>query len=255
MATDVEEKLRLVREAAARAPDDDLSQAWSVASPGRPDRPALVHPSRVPRRRLSTPAGRAALVHAIAHIEFNAINLALDAVCRFADLPMAWHADWGRVAAEEARHFEALRAHLRDMGHDYGDFEAHNGLWELAEGTGDSPLARMGLVPRIVEARGLDVTPGIRARFAAQGETAICDTLDLILREEIGHVAIGNHWFAWLCERDGLDPAITFEQLRVRPVVPAINPPFNRPARLAAGFSPTELDAWEASARKARATD
>jgi len=226
---------------------DTLGDLPPVDEPGRPPRPELVHPARVPRRGTGSVRGRAALLHSIAHIEFNAINLALDAVARFADLPEAYYRDWWRVACEEARHFSLLVAHLASLGHAYGDFQAHDGLWEAARKTTDDPLARMALVPRVLEARGLDVTPGMRARFVAAGDNEAVAILDVILRDEIGHVAIGNRWYHHLCAVRGLEPAATFAALCVRYGQPPPRPPFNVEARLAGGFSAEELEALSAA--------
>jgi uncharacterized ferritin-like protein (DUF455 family) len=215
-----------------------------VAEPGRPERPELVPPARVPRRSPATPAGRAALIHAIAHIEFNAINLALDAVARFAGLPGDFYLDWLRVADEEATHYSMLVALLEAHGHSYGDFPAHDGLWEAACKSADDPLARLALVPRVLEARGLDVNPGIQRRFAAVGDAAAVAALELILAEEIGHVAIGNRWFKHLCAERNLEPAQAFADILQRYAASPPHPPFNIAARLAAGFSAEELAAW-----------
>ena len=177
--------------------------------PGRPARPELLRHTAVARRSPATPEGRAVLIHAIAHIEFNAINLALDAVWRFGGMPRQYYLDWMLVAAEEAKHFRLLREHLRSQGRDYGDFPAHQGLWTMCEKTGHDILARMALVPRTLEARGLDATPQIQAKLRQVGTPdalAAVEILDVILRDEVGHVAIGNHWYRWLCERAGLDP-------------------------------------------------
>ena len=171
----------------------------------------------VPRRSPFTPEGRAALLHAIAHIEFNAINLALDAAWRFAGMPRAYYLDWLRVAREEALHFRLLREHLRSLGHDYGDFDAHDGLWAMAEKTRDDVLARMALVPRTLEARGLDATPPMQAKLRRAGDARAVEILDIILRDEIGHVAIGNRWYRWLCARDGLDPRAHYARARRAP--------------------------------------
>ncbi|OYU72751.1 MAG: hypothetical protein CFE45_39215, partial [Burkholderiales bacterium PBB5] len=173
--------------------------------PGRPPRPVLVPADQVPKRSPFTTAGRAALLHAVCHIEFNAINLALDAVWRFAGLPEAFYRDWLQVAGEEALHFTLLREHLRTLGHDYGDFDAHDGLWRMTEATQDDIVARMALVPRTLEARGLDATPPMQARLAKAGDLRAVQILDVILRDEVGHVAIGNHWYRWLCAQRGLD--------------------------------------------------
>jgi uncharacterized ferritin-like protein (DUF455 family) len=201
-----------------------------------------VHPRALPRRGLGSDEGRVAFVHAIAHIEFNAIDLAWDAVYRFRGLPADYYADWVRVADDEARHFALLRARLRELGADYGDFDAHNGLWEMAEKTAGDGLARMALVPRVLEARGLDVTPGMIARLRGLGDQDTADILALILREEVAHVAAGSRWFRWHCERAGVEPAATFRRLLREYARPVLHGPFNRPARLAAGFDAEELD-------------
>ncbi len=186
--------------------------------------------------------GRAALLHAIAHIEFNAINLALDAAWRFDAMPDRFYADWIGVAADEARHFAMLQSLLRTRGCDYGDFDAHDGLWEMAQRTRGDVLDRMALVPRVLEARGLDATPPIQAKLRQAGDTQAADVLAVILDEEVGHVALGNHWFAWLCEQRGLEPGQAFAD-RLRHYRPATTRSMNRAARLAAGFSEAELQA------------
>ncbi len=208
---------------------------------GIPDRPVLADPRTMPRRQLSGPENHAALIHALAHIEFNAINLALDAVQRFAGLPSGFYADWLQVAAEEACHFRLLRDHLRAMGRDYGDFPAHGGLWEMAEKTAHDALARMALVPRLLEARGLDVTPDIQRKLRGFGDPAGAAILDIILRDEVTHVAAGDRWFRHLCAQRGLEPEATFRSLLDTPGVPWPRRPFNEAARLAAGFGPEEL--------------
>lgn len=211
--------------------------------PGRPIRPPLVEPRQLERRSMRSPAGRAVLLHALAHIEFNAINLALDAVWRFAGMPEAFYADWLKVAAEEAYHFTLLSDRLADgFGHAYGDFPAHNGLWEMCERTKGDVLARMALVPRTLEARGLDASPPIRARLLQAGDDASAAILDVILRDEIGHVAIGNRWFRYLCDASGLDPVSTYRQLAERYHAPRLRGPFNFDARRTAGFEQAELD-------------
>jgi len=218
---------------------DDFGIAIDLA--GIPDRPLLADPRSMPRRELNGAENHAALIHSLAHIEFNAINLALDAAQRFAGLPHEFHADWLKVAAEEAYHFRLLRDHLRELGRDYGDFPAHAGLWEMAQRTAHDPLARMALVPRLMEARGLDVTPDIQRKLTGFGDRAGAAILDVILRDEIGHVATGDRWFRWLCEGRRLDPQATFLQLLATPGVPRPRRPFNVPARLQAGFSAGEL--------------
>ena len=219
-------------------------QAASGPIPGRPPLPRLIPPGEVPKRTPYTPEGRAALVHAICHIEFNAINLALDAVWRFDGMPKDFYRDWMRVAYEESRHFELLHQQLLAMGHRYGDFEAHDGLWEMCEKTADDITARMALVPRTLEARGLDATPLIQARLRKVGTPDALRTveiLDVILREEIGHVEIGNHWYRWLCAQQGLEPVAHYKLLVARHRAPRLRPPFNTAARKAAGFSTEEI--------------
>ena len=223
-----------------------------LALPGRPALPALTHPARVPRRSPLTLEGRAAMVHAICHIEFNAINLALDALWRFDGLPDAYYQDWALVAKEEAHHFTLLREHLQGMDTkpdgtprwDYGDFAAHDNLWAMCAQTSDDVVARMALVPRTLEARGLDATPLIQAKLRQAGTPDALRAvaiLDIILRDEVGHVAIGNHWYRWLCERDALDPVAHYAVLTERYKAPKLKPPFNEPARLRAGFTRDEI--------------
>ena len=219
--------------------------------PGRPTRPVLLERIRTPHRSVFTPDGRAGLLHNIAHIEFNAINLALDAIWRFDGMPDAYYLDWLRVAKEEAYHFTLLRNHLRGMTLDgqpcdYGNFPAHDGLWTMCDQTQSDIVARMALVPRTLEARGLDATPLIQAKLARVGTPdalAAVEILDIILRDEVGHVAIGNHWYRWLCARDGLDPLDHYLLLAQRHGAPKPRPPFNRAARRRAGFTDAEL-AW-----------
>lgn len=225
--------------------DDDLPPR-AIAAPGRPLRPRLVLPRELPRRGLGTPVGRAALVHAVAHIEFNAIHLAWDAVYRFRGMPDDYYRDWAAIAADEARHYAMLSARLAELGHAYGDFDAHDGLWQMAEATADSVLARMALVPRVLEARGLDVTPGMITRLRAVGDDATADMLEIILREEVAHVAAGSRWFRWCCARDGLEPGATFRGLLQEHLRAGLKGPFNLAARRAAGFAEDELAALEA---------
>ena len=212
-----------------------------AAIPGRPAHPALVPPKQVQRRAMNTAEGRAALIHALAHIEFNAINLALDAVWRFTGMPHDYYRDWLQVAKEEAYHFTLLRQHLQSMGFDYGDFDSHNSLWEMVEKTRSDVLARMALVPRTLEARGLDASPPLRQKLAQAGDHAAAAILDIILRDEIGHVAIGNRWFHYLCQQRQVEPIATFEALCLQFQAPKLKPPFNLEARKQAGFSEVEL--------------
>lgn len=218
----------------------------SIGQPGRPSRPELVDPAKVTRRRLGSAAGRAALVHAVAHIEFNAINLALDAVYRFRGMPRDYYADWVSVAEDEARHFRLLQERLVLMGHSYGDFTAHNGLWDAAIKTADSCLVRMALVPRVLEARGLDVTPGMIDRLTSVGDHETVAALEIILAEEVRHVAIGTRWFRHCCKEQGLDPLPTFLHLLRNRYDSLPRGPFNLEARYQAGFSREEMEALTA---------
>jgi uncharacterized ferritin-like protein (DUF455 family) len=239
---------RALHAATATAPLDTRMVLTEPAGlPGRPARPQLVQPHRLPRRNLGSTEGRAALLHAIAHIEFNAINLALDAVWRFAGMPDAFYRDWLRVAAEEALHFSLLTGHLHSLGRAYGDFDAHDGLWTMCLRTQHDIVARMALVPRTLEARGLDATPPIQARLKRAGDGRAVEILDIILRDEVGHVAIGNHWYGWLCAQHGLDPVAHYATLVTAHHAPRLKPPFNLAARRAAGFSEAELAALAAS--------
>ena len=209
--------------------------------PGRPGKPILVSPLDIPKRSMRTLEGRVALIHALAHIEFNAINLALDAIWRFENMPEKYYCDWLKVAAEEAYHFSLLNAHLQSLGYEYGSFSGHNSLWEMVDRTKNDVLARMALVPRTMEARGLDASPQLRNKFSQVDDLAMTKILDIILRDEIGHVAIGNTWFNWLCEQRKLKPIATFEKLCVDYSAPKLKPPFNLEARRRAGFSESEL--------------
>jgi uncharacterized ferritin-like protein (DUF455 family) len=229
--------------AAQPSADVDLALQAPAWLPGRPVLPRLVPVAQVPRRSPFTLAGRAALLHAVAHIEFNAINLALDAAWRFAGMPQAYYADWLRVASEEALHFSLLREHLASLGHAYGDFDAHDGLWRMTQSTAGDITARMALVPRTLEARGLDATPPMQDKLRKAGDLRAVEILDVILRDEIGHVAVGNHWYHWLCERQGLDAVAHYALLTARHEAPRLRPPFNLAARAAAGFSEQEMQA------------
>lgn len=222
-----------------------IDPAAEIVAPaaGRPSRPVLVEPRQLKSRGLGSPEGRQAFVHAIAHIEFNAINLAWDAVQRFPGMPEQFYRDWARVADDEARHFLMLRQRLHELGAAYGDFPAHNGLWEMAEKTAHCCTDRMALVPRVLEARGLDVTPGMIDKLRSLEDGATADILQIILNEEVEHVAIGTRWYRWCCERDGVDAHSYFFALVERHALAAIRPPFNHPARRSAGFAATEL-AW-----------
>ncbi len=226
---------------------DRASEILAIDDPGRPSSPRLVDPRTLPRRSSATPQGRVLLLHAIAHIEFNAINIALDAVYRFRELPLAFIGDWLYVAQDEARHFSLLNRELQNRGSHYGFSEAHAGLWEMVCRTRCSALQRMALVPRVMEARGLDVTPGMIARFEQAGDETAAAILEVIFRDEIEHVRIGNRWYEFLCRQQGVDPRVTFAGLVKTHLGGRLRGPFNRPARLEAGFAEAELDALEAN--------
>jgi uncharacterized ferritin-like protein (DUF455 family) len=221
--------------------DTRANSSTELDIPGRPERPELVPPLGVKRRAMNTVEGRAVLIHALTHIEFNAINLALDAIWRFAHMPEQYYVDWLQVAQEEAYHFTLLSEHLVTLGFQYGDFPAHNSLWEMVERTQSDVLARMALVPRTMEARGLDATPSIRAKLAQAGDQSAAAILDIILRDEIGHVGIGNRWFAQLCKERKLEPIACYAELAQQYRAPKMRGPFNLDARRAAGFSEDEL--------------
>lgn len=220
-----------------------------ISEPGRPERPVLVSPRDVERRQVGTPEGRAALIHAIAHIEFNAINLALDAVYRFRGLPRAYYGDWLQVAAEEVYHFSLLRDHLHLLGYAYGAFTAHNGLWDMAVKTAHDPLVRMALVPRVLEARGLDAAPALITKLRSVGDTRAVEIIGIIRRDEIEHVRIGNRWYAYLCAQRDVDPVKTFRTLLRQYNAPRMRPPMDVEARRRAGFSEAEIALLEQLAR------
>jgi uncharacterized ferritin-like protein (DUF455 family) len=249
MCSDAEAKAQGVRALwAAQESGDALLQSANLHAepaglPGRPARPVLVIHLKERSRSPFTAQGRAALLHAIAHIEFNAINLALDAVWRFPDLPPNYYRDWLQVAAEEALHFTLLREHLLALGLDYGDLEAHDGLWQMCWATRHDFRARMALVPRTLEARGLDATPPLQAKLKAAGDHRAVEILDIILRDEIGHVAVGNRWYRWACARDGVEAEQDFPQLCLQYRAPRPRKPLNLEARARAGFSDAELQA------------
>ena len=209
--------------------------------PGRPAKPELVAHTSLKSKPLTTPEGRALLLHAIAHIELNAIDLALDVVWRFAGMPEDFYRDWVRIAKEEAKHFLLIQQHLVGMGFDYGHFPAHNSLWEMAERTRADIVARIGLVPRTMEARGLDASPGVKNKLISAGDHAAGRIMDIILEEEIGHVAAGNRWYRYVCETKGLDPISTYRQLIQQYDAPKLKSPYNLQARRLAGFEEEEL--------------
>ena len=221
------------------------SKILPIDDPGRPQRPVLVDPRELERRSVSSPEGRIRLLHAFAHIEFNAINIALDAVYRFRDMPEQFISDWLLVATEEARHFQLLEHELGQRGSYYGAHNAHRGLWDMVCKTRHDVLHRMALVPRVMEARGLDVTPAMIAKFKQNNDRAAVEILEVIYGDEIGHVRIGNHWYGYLCEQQGLDAERTFRDLVIQYMDGNLRGPFNWPARIEAGFQEAELRALE----------
>ncbi len=248
LENDPQQKISLLNDLHAKFSADELSLSSQhcvdlIPIPGRPQRPELVHPSQVAKRRLSSEQGRVALIHAVCHIEFNAINLALDAAYRFQNMPIDYYRDWLRVASEEAKHFSLLEARLLQLGSAYGELTAHNGLWEMAVKTQSSPVERMALVPRVLEARGLDVTPGMIERLQAAGDLQTVQILNIILADEIGHVEIGTRWFKYACQQAGLDPQATFIKLLRQYDVGYSKGPLHVQARKQAGFSDAEMDA------------
>jgi uncharacterized ferritin-like protein (DUF455 family) len=242
----------------------DLFERWSrgklsrdngfpvlaIETPGKPELPRLVDPRELSQRSTSSHGGRISLLHAFTHIEFNAINIALDAAYRYRQMPDQFISDWLAVASEEATHFSLLSQHLYDQGSFYGELDAHSGLWDMVCKTRDDVLHRIALVPRVMEARGLDVTPGIIKRFSNIGDQRAVEILQLIYRDEIGHVRIGNHWFRYICEARNLNLVDTFRELVDQYLKGGLRAPFNWEARLEAGFEETELKAMEQSIRQ-----
>ena len=248
MCNDVSEKISLTQKLANhQIKSHDLKSKLSVkkiTTPGRPFKPKLVNFQTSPKRDRSD-LGMIINIHAICHIEFNAINLALDAVYRFQDMPLQYYLDWLKVANEEAVHFSLLSNYLQELDYQYGDFDAHNGLWQMTVDTDYDVLSRMALVPRVLEARGLDVTPSIRAKFKDSNFYKMVEILDIIYREEIGHVKIGNYWYQYLCSERKLDPISTFDSLIKKHIGSNLRGPFNKKARLLSNFSQAELDYLE----------
>lgn len=225
--------------------DSSTNLTPTGAVPGRDTRPELVAPARLAKRAMNTHEGRAILIHALAHIEMNAVDLALDIVWRFSGMPDQFYRDWISIAKEEAFHFTLLNDHLKSLGYAYGDFPAHQSLWEMAEKTKDDILARLALVPRTFEARGLDVTPAIRDKLKQAGDIEAAAILDIIFRDEIGHVAVGNRWYKHLCAQGGSDPIATYAVLAEKYKAPKLRGPFNLEARRKAGFDEDELAALQ----------
>lgn len=216
-----------------------------VQTPGRPSKPNLVRFQSIPKRDKSD-LGFIKTIHAICHIEFNAINLALDAVYRFRNMPDRFYQDWIQVAFEESQHFQLLNNYLVELDYHYGDFDAHNGLWKMTHETDYDVLARMALVPRVLEARGLDATPKIQKRFKNSNFKPMVKLLDIIFNDEIGHVKIGNFWFHRLCQQRDLEPIQTFDALIKKHIGESLRGPFNIEARKLADFSKQEIDYLQA---------
>ncbi|WP_031274278.1 MULTISPECIES: ferritin-like domain-containing protein [Pelistega] len=242
--TDINQKINTVNTINVSQQVLDTSQILipSRPLPGRPIKPELVDPKTVNFRSVGSQQGRASLLHAIAHIEFNAINLALDIIWRFPNMPEQFYLDWLRVAKEECYHFGLIREHLQSIGFDYGDFSAHNGLWDMSEKTSNDLLARLGLVPRTLEARGLDVNPGMQEKFKQIGDTKAVEILEIILRDEIGHVEIGNRWYQYMCNLHQLDPIDCYANLLIQYGTNKPKGPFNIRDRKKAGFTQAEID-------------
>lgn len=245
-AADVDLKTALAQETARRW----FARTLSIRSPrdpalpmrpGRPERPELIPPKHMEKRSLHTLKGRIALLHALAHIELNAVDLALDIVARFTTerVPHSFFDGWMQVAFEEAKHFRLIRDRLRDLGADYGDLPAHDGLWQAAHDTRNDLTARLAVVPLILEARGLDVTPALQAKMRETGDDASADILDIIYNDEKGHVAVGAKWFRFLCAREKKDPSATFRELVRMNFRGPLKPPFNDVARAEAGLTPS----------------
>ena len=247
METDLDKKMARLNQMLQDWSEDNFefsptSDIKRVPDPGRPEKPELVPPKELPKRKLGSKEGHAALIHSIAHIEFNAINLALDAVYRFQDMPKQYYLDWIGVAGEESYHFQMIREQLAHLGYEYGDFVGHDGLWMTTFETDHDPLVRMALVPRTLEARGLDVTPPMMSKLRAVGDKRGVEILKILLRDEIGHVAVGTRWFRYLCEQRNLNPFNTFQKVVQEYFHGDLRGPFNFDAREAAGFSEEEIN-------------
>ena len=247
-AATIEEKGVITRKAAALAQSgyldisDNRIPPASIAKVKFPKRPVLMNPRELPRRNLATKEGRVALLHAIAHIEFTAILLAWDIIYRFRSLPPEFYTDWLKVANEECLHFSIVRERLKDYGLDYGDLPAHDGLWEVAVDSAHDVLVRLAIVPRCMEARGLDVTPAMIEKLIQVGDLPSAKVLTRILEDEVGHVEIGSRWFNALCENRKVDPEDTFFQMIDQYLRTNVRGPFNLELRRAAGFSEAELE-------------
>jgi uncharacterized ferritin-like protein (DUF455 family) len=245
--TDISEKLALTHQASFLLKNQQLSfqsnhDVLSINHTSFPAKPELLPPRDMPRRRLNSEDGKAAFFHALAHIEFIAIYLAWDIIYRFRGLPDKFYQDWLCVADEETQHFALLREHLQATGVDYGDLPAHPGLWGHAEDTADDILARLAIVPRCMEARGLDVTPAMIEKFKAMDDRKSVSILSRILEDEIGHVAVGSYWFKFLCEQRSVNPEKKYQELIMKYYKGKPKGPFNREMRIIAGFSNDEID-------------
>ena len=221
---------------------DHQAPIISIATPGRPANLDFVAPRQLKRRGMQTQEGRNVLMHAIAHIEFNAINLALDAAYRFRNQPQDYYQDWLSVAADDTRHFNLIRDYLQSNNSDYSDYPVHNGLWDMAVQTANDVVARMALVPRVLEARGLDVTPHIIKKLQNVGDDKAVDILTTIYQDEIGHVKIGSYWFNYQCKQQSIEPKETFVEMVKTHLHGDLKGPFNIAARLQAGFDEAELE-------------
>jgi len=253
-AADLDAKTLLTQEVARRWSTRSLSLRSPLDTqvpdrPGRPEKPDLIPPRQVPKRALATEKGRIALLHAIAHIELNAVDLALDIVARFASepVPNSFFDGWMRVAFEEAKHFRLVRNRLQQLGADYGDLPAHDGLWQAAHDTRNDLTARLAVVPLILEARGLDVTPALQAKMREAGDLESAAVLDVIYEDEKGHVAVGAKWFRFLCARQKKDPAAAFQALVRANFRGPLKAPFNDIARAEAGLTPSFYRSMTAS--------
>lgn len=246
IAADLDVKTALAQETARRWFARTLSMRSPrdpalPSRPGRPEKPELIPPKQMKKRSLHTLKGRIALLHALAHIELNAVDLALDIVARFTTerVPHSFFDGWMQVAFEEAKHFRLVRDRLRDLGADYGDVPAHDGLWQAAHDTRNDLTARLAVVPLILEARGLDVTPALQAKMRETGDHTSAEVLDIIYNDEKGHVAVGAKWFRFLCAREKKDPSATFKELVRTNFRSPLKPPFNDIARAEAGLTPS----------------
>ncbi|KUJ80953.1 hypothetical protein AVO45_07000 [Ruegeria marisrubri] len=222
------------------APEIEIGTANPPMHPARPDKPELLSPRDVPKRRPGSEAGRIALLHAVAHIELNAVDLHWDIVARFGHVPMpvGFYDDWVKCAEEESRHFEMICDCLESMGSHYGALPAHAGMWRAAEDTAEDLMGRLAVVPMVLEARGLDVTPGMIEIFRKAGAQKAVESLEVIYAEEVGHVAYGSKWFHFLCGRENADPKDVFHQLVRKYFHGALKPPFNEEKRAEAGLPP-----------------